>query len=176
MNTLPRTLAQFKSPFLLKHSHFIWPLLFCDPYPSNLLKIILKSYVYIICFIVTESILVGGRDHTFPFQFSASSSVLGTWYILNKNLLIDLVAQMVKHLSTMQETGVQSLGWEDPLERKWQPTPVLLPGKPHGQRSLVGYSPWSRKESDTTELFHFHFTYSNSTKTIFLNMLEYERK
>ena len=118
MNTLPRTLAQFKSPFLLKHSHFIWPLLFCDPYPSNLLKIILKSYVYIICFIVTESILVGGRDHTFPFQFSASSSVLGTWYILNKNLLIDLVAQMVKHLSTMQETGVQSLGWEDPLEKE----------------------------------------------------------
>ena len=34
---------------------------------------------------------------------------------------------------------------------KWQPTPVLLPGKSHGQRSLVGYSPWGRKESDTTE-------------------------
>ena len=32
---------------------------------------------------------------------------------------------------------------------KWQSTPVLLPGKPHGQRSLVGYSPWGRKESDT---------------------------
>ena len=39
--------------------------------------------------------------------------------------------------------------------RKWQPTPVLLPGKFHGWRSLVGYSPWSRKESDTTERFHF---------------------
>ena len=35
--------------------------------------------------------------------------------------------------------------------RKWQPTPVLLPGKFHGWRSLVGYSPWGRKESDTTE-------------------------
>ena len=35
--------------------------------------------------------------------------------------------------------------------RKWQPTPVSLPGKPHGQRSLVGYSPWGLKESDTTE-------------------------
>ena len=35
--------------------------------------------------------------------------------------------------------------------RKWQPTPVSLPGKPHEQRSLVGYSPWGRKESDTTE-------------------------
>ena len=40
--------------------------------------------------------------------------------------------------------------------RKWQPTPVVLPGKPHGWRSLVGYSPWSHKESDTTEQLHFH--------------------
>ena len=39
----------------------------------------------------------------------------------------------------------------------WQPTPVLLPGKPHGQRSLVGYSPWGSKESDTTEELQFHF-------------------
>ena len=35
--------------------------------------------------------------------------------------------------------------------RKWQPTPVLLPGKFHGQRGLVGYSPWNHKQSDTTE-------------------------
>ena len=41
--------------------------------------------------------------------------------------------------------------------RKWQPTPVLLPGKFHGLRSLVGDSPWGRKESDTTERLHFHF-------------------
>ena len=41
--------------------------------------------------------------------------------------------------------------------RQWQPTPVLLPGEPHGQRSLVGYSPWGRKESDTTERLHFTF-------------------
>ena len=39
--------------------------------------------------------------------------------------------------------------------RKWQSTPVLLPGKSHGQRSLVGYSPWGCKESDTTEQLHF---------------------
>ena len=39
--------------------------------------------------------------------------------------------------------------------RKWQPTPVLLSGKFHGQRSPVGYSPWIRKESDTTERLHF---------------------
>ena len=42
--------------------------------------------------------------------------------------------------------------------RQWHPTPVLLPGKSHGQRSLVGCSPWGRKESDTTERLHFHFS------------------
>ena len=48
-----------------------------------------------------------------------------------------LVAQMVKCLSTMQETWVWSLGWEVPWRRKWQPTPVLLPRKSHRRRSLV---------------------------------------
>ena len=42
--------------------------------------------------------------------------------------------------------------------RHWHPTPVLLPGKSHGRRSLVGCSPWGRKESDTTERLHFHFS------------------
>ena len=42
-----------------------------------------------------------------------------------------------------------------PGEGKWQPTPVLLPGESHGGRSLVGYSSWGRKESDTTEQLHF---------------------
>ena len=62
-----------------------------------------------------------------------------------------LVAQMVKSLPAMQETRVRSLGWEDPLKRKQQPTPVFLPGESHGQRSLAGYSPQGRKESDMTE-------------------------
>ena len=42
--------------------------------------------------------------------------------------------------------------------KQWQPTPVLLPGKSHGWRSLVGCSPWGRKESDMTEQLHFHFS------------------
>ena len=42
--------------------------------------------------------------------------------------------------------------------RQWHPTPVLLPGKSHGQRSLVGCSPWGRWESDMTERLHFHFS------------------
>ena len=44
--------------------------------------------------------------------------------------------------------------------RQWHPIPVLLPGKSHGWRSLVGCSPWGRKESDTTERLHFHFSLS----------------
>ena len=44
--------------------------------------------------------------------------------------------------------------------RQWQPTPVFLPGKSHGQRSLVGCSPWGRWESDMTERLHFQFSLS----------------
>ena len=44
------------------------------------------------------------------------------------------------------------------LLTKWHPTPVLLPGKSHGRRSLVGCSPWGREELDMTEWLHFHFS------------------
>ena len=47
-----------------------------------------------------------------------------------------------------------------PWRRQWHPTPVLLPGKSHGWRSLVGYSPWGREESNTTERLHFYFSLS----------------
>ena len=46
---------------------------------------------------------------------------------------------------------IRSLGWEVPLEKGMAPTPVFLPGESHGQRNLVGYSPWGCKEPDTTE-------------------------
>ena len=58
---------------------------------------------------------------------------------------------MVKHLPTMRETQVRSLHWEDSLEKEMATHSVLLPGESHGRRRLVGYSPWGRKESDTTE-------------------------
>ena len=47
----------------------------------------------------------------------------------------------------LEEPWVGKIPWR----RKWQSTPVLLPGESHGQRSLVGYSLWGRKKSDTTE-------------------------
>ena len=61
------------------------------------------------------------------------------------------MAQMLKNLPATQETQVQSLGWEDFLEKVWLPTPVLLPGESREQRRLTGYNPLGRKESDTTE-------------------------
>ena len=68
---------------------------------------------------------------------------------------------MVKNLPAMQETQVQSLAREDPLE-KGTGTPLQYSclEKSHGQRSLVGCSPWGRKESDTTEGLHFPFSLS----------------
>ena len=62
-----------------------------------------------------------------------------------------LVAQRLKRLPGMRETRVRSLGWEDPLEKEMATHSLLLPGESHGGRSLVGYSPWGRKESETTE-------------------------
>ena len=59
----------------------------------------------------------------------------------------------------MRETWVWSLSQEDPLEKEMATTPVLLPGKSHGWRGLVGYSPWGRKESDTTEQFHYYYVH-----------------
>ena len=50
----------------------------------------------------------------------------------------------------MQETWVQSLSREDPLEEEWLPTPIFLPRECHRQRNLMSYSPWGRKESDMT--------------------------
>ena len=62
---------------------------------------------------------------------------------------------MVKRLPTMQETRVQSLGREDLLEKEMATPSSVLAWKIHGQRSLLGYSPWGRKELDTTERLHF---------------------
>ena len=61
-----------------------------------------------------------------------------------------LVAQMVKSLPAMQETQVPSWVRKIPWRREWQLTPVLLPGEFHGQRSLVGFTPWGSKELDMT--------------------------
>ena len=59
-----------------------------------------------------------------------------------------------KRISSTEEYQLKS------FHLQWHPTPVLLPGKSHGRRSLVGFSPWGHEESDTTERLHFHFSLS----------------
>ena len=76
-----------------------------------------------------------GEGTGYPFQYSWAS----------------FVAQLVKNQPAMQETWVQSLGWEDPLEKGKATHSSILAGEFHGQRSLLGYSPWGRKELGTTE-------------------------
>ena len=61
---------------------------------------------------------------------------------------------MVNNLLAMQETQVQSLSWEDPLEKEMAAHSSTLAWRIPWGRSLVGYSPWGRKESDTTERLH----------------------
>ena len=66
-----------------------------------------------------------------------------------------LVAQMIKSLPAMWETRVRSPGGKICWRRKSQPTPVFLPGKSYGWRSLAGYSSEGHKELDMTERLHF---------------------
>ena len=67
-------------------------------------------------------------------------------------LSLILLTRPVRVSCNMKECW--SLAWL--WRRRWHPTPVLLPGKSHGWRSLVGCSPWGHEESDTTERLHFH--------------------
>ena len=69
------------------------------------------------------------------------------------SLLIYLCCSVLFHC---ERPGFDPWVGKIPWRRKWQPTPVLLPGESHGGRSRVGYSPWGRKELDMTEWLHFH--------------------
>ena len=89
-------------------------------------------------------------------------------YLINFPLqnITSLVAQMVKHLSTMRETQVRSLCREDPLEKEMATHSNTIAWKIHGWRRLVGYSPRGRKESDTTERLHLFFFPLQSKETL----------
>ena len=69
-----------------------------------------------------------------------------------------------------QETQVQSLRGKIPWSRKWQPPPVFLPGKSHGQRSLAGLSPWGHRVSDISEQLSKHI-HAHNSKELNINFL-----
>ena len=78
---------------------------------------------------------------------------------------------MLKNLPAMQETWVQSLGQEDPWRREWQPIPVFLPGKFHGQRSQAGHSPWGYKELDMTERLTLSLVHKNTSHWLMYDLI-----
>ena len=97
-----------------------------------------------------------------PTDCSPGSSVMGFsreeyWSGLLCPSLVSLVVQRLNVCLQCGRPGFVPWARKIPWRRKRQPTPVLLPGKFHGQRSLVGYSPWGGKESDMTEQLHFLF-------------------
>ena len=75
----------------------------------------------------------------------------------------------------MQETGFDPWVWKIPWRRKWQPTPVRLPGKFHGLRSLVGYSPVHGVAKSQTRLRDFTFTFDNRSISIHEKLFSCEK-
>ena len=74
--------------------------------------------------------------------------------VLAHSTSVNVSVHALSCLCTLKEYMIKSKCADLYWRRKWQSTPVLLPGKSHGQRSLVGYSPWGPKESDMTERLH----------------------
>ena len=94
-------------------------------------------------------------------------SIWGNWFRQSSNIEIPSLEYTScgflndwGKISILRPKLILSLGVYPWWRRQWHPTPVLLPGKSHGWRSLVGCSPWGREESDTTERLHFHFSLS----------------
>ena len=95
------------------------------------------------------------------FDINSTSSYLSDrcisgWGLLRWLSVKESTYQCRRYRTRRFNPSVRKIHWR----RKWQPTPVFLPGKSHGQRSLVGCSAWAREELDTTERLHFHFSLS----------------
>ena len=105
---------------------------------------LLQSYWTRIC--VLNGVPLFGMGNIWEACWSIGPYLLGIWiHSAYTKSWASFVAQPVKNLPTMQETCVQSLVGKIPWRRKRQPTPVLLPGKFHGQRSGTGCSPWNHR-------------------------------
>ena len=82
------------------------------------------------------------------------------WFPLGLTGLISLLSKGISRVSSSTTVQKHQFTGFIMWKRQWHPTPVLLPGKSHRWRSLVGCSPWDRQESDTTERLYFHFSLS----------------
>ena len=143
--------------YLSLHTHLSW----------NWNTFIVSDQIFLsFCFCGFYSLIVNlfnptsnSTNHPFPLRLAKH---LSAKMLIRHRLwfrLTSLVAQMVKHLPTMWETRVQSLSREDPLEKEMATHSNIQPGISHGQKSLVDYSPWGHKESDTTEWLSFFLSF-----------------
>ena len=96
-----------------------------------------------------------GLPFPYPGHLPTQGSNLDLLHWQGESLVSELNSQAISG-DVYKGDGLVFYRWR----RQWHPTPVLLPGKPHGWRSLVGCSPWGHKELDTTERLHFHFSLS----------------
>ena len=110
----------------------------------------------LICFGGSNSITENKSCHFCPLHIAGPFHLIFKKYFakyptLNHSGL--LISHCFEKTMVFNNKSSQFILWR----RQWHPTPVLLPGKSHGWRSLVGCRPWGREESDTTERLHFHF-------------------
>ena len=107
-------------------------------------------YIYHMLFIHT---FIDGHLHCFHILAIVNNAVM------NVRVHISFWTRVFIFFEDIPRSEIHRL-YGSSQRRQWQPTPVLLPGKSHGWRNLVGCSPWGRKESETTERLHFHFSLS----------------
>ena len=105
--------------------------------------------------VVSQCLWGIGSRSPFGYQFPGCLNPLDKWSGTISRA--SFMAQMVKNLPQCRRSRFSLWVREFPWRRAWQSTPVFLPGQSKGQRSLVGYSLWDRKELDMTERLNFHF-------------------
>ena len=114
----------------------------CPAFPSLLTASIMSGVEFCLmffCSIVLDRVV-------FPFRLQYSALGLPRWFSTQEP-----GCQCRRHRRCRFNPWVRKTPWR----RKWQPTPGFFPGESHGQRNLVGYSPWGLKGSDRTERLHF---------------------
>ena len=156
-------LSEFAQTHVLQVSDAIQP---SHPLSSSSLAFNLSSGSFIRVF-SNDSVLCIRWSKYWSFSFSISpsnecSGLISFWLILLIDWF-DLLAVQGTLKSLLQyHSSKASFLWYSAFfrRRQWHPTPVLLPGKSRGWRSLVGCSPWGREEWDTTERLHLHFSLS----------------
>ena len=98
-----------------------------------------------------------GEGNGNPLQYYCLENPMdrGAWRGTDHRVAKNQTQRLHFHFHQCRRHGFDPWVGKIPWRRKWQPTPIFLPGKSHGQRSLVGYTLQGSKESDTTERLHF---------------------